>query len=68
MFHTQACALADMNLAMILLFALHYGAQLTAYPHLAMYAAHLKGEDSIAQTWPPHWKESSVGSDWLTDL
>ena len=60
--------LADMSLAMTLLFVSHYGAQLTGYPQLSEYVQRLKSEPAIEQTWPPHWRKSTAGSDWLTDL
>lgn len=59
--------LADINLAVCLLFGQRAGATFAKYPNLLKYAERLRERPCLKQTWPPHWLESE-DKDWLAQL
>ena len=48
---------ADVAVAVLVLAIQRFGASLDAFPRLKKYAAKAAGRESVASTWPPHWKE-----------
>ena len=59
--------LADVNALLPVYFALRASASLSAYPNLKRYTEAHKDRKSIAESWPPHWKDTP-SPDWLQDL
>jgi glutathione S-transferase len=57
---------ADVAAAPFVLALRRFGASLADFPALAAYADRLAARPSIADTWPPHWKEGD-GPGWLKD-
>jgi glutathione S-transferase len=58
---------ADVAAAPFVLALRRFGATLTDFPALAAYADRLASRPTIADTWPPHWKEGGEGPGWLKD-
>lgn len=56
---------ADVAAAPFVLALRRFGATLAEFPALAAYADRLAARPTIADTWPPHWKEGGDGPGWL---
>lgn len=48
---------ADLAVAVLVLAIQRFGASLDAFPKLQKYAKKSAERPSVAETWPPHWKE-----------
>lgn len=58
---------ADVAVGPLLLAIQRFGAPLDATPALKAYAAKFAARESVAATWPPHWKEGD-GPGFLKDV
>lgn len=63
----DAFSLADINTLLPLYYVLRVGGTLSEYPHVKKYAERHRERASIAESWPPHWKETPA-PDWLAGL
>ena len=48
---------ADVAVAVLVLAIQRFGASLEGFPKLQKYAAKAAARESVASSWPPHWKE-----------
>lgn len=62
----DAFTAADVCAAPFVLGLRRFGATLAEFPGLAAYADRLAARPSVADTWPPHWKEGE-GPGWMKE-
>jgi glutathione S-transferase len=60
-----AFTLTDAYAAPSLLSAQRYGADFVSFPHIAKYVGVVAQRPSIAETWPPHWKDTPRLTDYV---
>lgn len=58
---------ADIAVGPLVLAAIRFGASLDATPALKAYAAKVAARPSVAESWPPHWKEGD-GPGFLKEV